>query len=222
MNNLQEILAREDTVLFIGSGISMWSGLLSWAGMIESLAEFVENCGGQAALVRAELQRGDLLQAASYGFDKLTKQQIGDFIRASCKYGIAKPHEIHKKIVSLGPCCYITTNYDNLLEKSLQEWKSDVFFAPPVTNRMLSETANIVHARANNFIFKPHGDASDSESIILTKEQYKQLLPQGERFAVLESLKTLFASRPIVYLGFGLRDPDFVYIKDLLSNIYRG
>jgi hypothetical protein len=101
MEKLKQILAQEDTVLFIGSGISLWSGLPSWSGLIEELAKFVESTGAKADLVRAEAQRGELLQAASYGFDKLTKQQIGDFIRVACRYGVAKPHEIHKKIVSL-------------------------------------------------------------------------------------------------------------------------
>lgn len=222
MEKLKQVLAQEDTVLFIGSGISIWSGLPSWSGMIEELALFVESAGAKADLVRAEAQKGDLLQAASYGFDKLTKQQIGEFIRVACRYGVAKPHEIHRKIVSLGPRCFVTTNYDDLIEESLRKWQPERFFRPPVTNRHLTETAEIVHARAIDFIFKPHGDAADSESIILTREQYRRLLPLGERQAALESLKMLLTSRPVVYLGFGLRDPDFIYVRDLLANTYKG
>src|SRR5215211_4364339 len=111
MENLRQVLAQEDTVLFIGSGISIWSGLPSWTGMIEELARFIEGSGANADLVRQEAKRGDLLQAASYGFDKLTRPQIGEFIRSACRYGTAKPQEIHRKIVSLGPRCFITTNY---------------------------------------------------------------------------------------------------------------
>ncbi|MFJ4604859.1 SIR2 family protein [Pseudomonas atacamensis] len=146
--------------------------------MIEELAKFLEQGTGNADLVRAEARKGDLLQAASYGFDQLTKQQIGEFIRETCRYGRARPQEIHRKIVSLGPRCFITTNYDNLIEQSLREWQPDRFYRPPITNRQLTETAEIVHARAIDFIFKPHGDAADSESIILTREQYRRLLPQ--------------------------------------------
>ncbi|MBC3207911.1 SIR2 family protein [Pseudomonas sp. SWRI111] len=222
MINLKNILAQPDTIIFVGSGISLWSGLPTWSGMIEELAKFLERGTGGAELVRAEAKRGDLLQAASYGFDKLTKQQIGEFIRETCRYGRAMPHEIHRKIVSLGPRCFITTNYDNLIEQSLREWQPDRFYRPPVTNRQLTETAEIVHARATDFIFKPHGDAADSESIILTREQYRRLLPQGEYQSALESVKLLLASRPVLYLGFGLRDPDFVYVRDLLANTYKG
>lgn len=222
MEKLKQVLAQEDTVLFIGSGISLWSGLPSWSGLIEELAKFVEASGSGADLVRAEAKRGDLLQAASYGFDKLTKQQIGDFIRATCRYGMAKPHEIHRKIVSLKSRCFITTNYDNLLEEALREWQPNRFYPPPVTNRHLTETARIANARSIDFIFKPHGDAADSSSIILTREQYRMLLPQGELHHALETLKTLLVSRPVVYLGFGLRDPDFIYVRDLLANTYKG
>ncbi|MCF7957152.1 MAG: SIR2 family protein [Phycisphaerae bacterium] len=222
MEQLKQVLAQNDTVLFIGSGISLWSGLPSWSKLIEELAAFIEKGGENADLIRNEANRGDLLQAASYGFDKLTKQQIGEFIRTTCKYGIAKPHDIHQKIVSLGPSCFVTTNYDNLIEESLRLWQQERFYRPPVTNRHLTETADIVQARATNFVFKPHGDAGDSESIILTREQYRQLLPGGERHAALESVKMLLASRPVVYLGFGLRDPDFIYLHDLLYNTYKG
>ncbi len=32
----------------------------------------------------------------------------------------------------------------------------------------------------------------------------------------------LLASRPVVYIGFSLRDPDFLYVRDLLANTYLG
>ncbi len=123
MEKLKQVLAQEDTILFVGSGISLWSGLPTWSGFIEELATFVEESGASADLVRAEAQRGDLLQAASYGFYKLTKPQICDFVRKACRYGVAKPHEIHRKLVSLGPRCSLTTNYDNLIEESLRRWQ---------------------------------------------------------------------------------------------------
>ena len=220
MDILKRIFAQEDTVLFIGSGISTWSDLPSWTELIEKLAQFIETTGSKADLVRAEAEKGDFLQAASYGFDQLTEQQIGEFIRNACCYGVAKPHEIHRKIVSLGPRYFVTTNYDNLIEKSLRKWQPNQSYRS-VTNCQLTEMAEIVQARATDFIFKPHGDAGDIESIILTREQYRQLLPQGERHDALESLKTLLVSRPVVYLGFGLRDPDFLYVRDILNNTYK-
>jgi hypothetical protein len=218
---LRNILKQEDTVLFIGSGVSLWSGLPSWAGMIKELAEYLNANGIDPSLVNQELERGDLLQAASYGFDRLTKQQIAQFIRTSCRLGLVKPHEVHRKIISLGPSCYVTTNYDNLLELSFTKWLPDSHFST-VVNRQLIETAEIVGSRAKHFLFKLHGDAQDSDSIVLTREQYRALNPGGELHHAQETIKTLMLSRPVIYVGFGLRDPDFLYLKDLLANTFKG
>lgn len=220
-NRLRTILQQSDTVIFVGSGISSWSGLPRWSDLIIELAEFLEKNGLDATLVRTELMRHDLLQAASYGFDQLTRPQIGEFIRGVCRAGKAKPHEIHRRLITLGPKCFITTNYDKLLEASLRTWRPDLEFRV-VSNRQLTETAEIIQARATTFVFKPHGDVDDSSSIILTREQYRALLPGGELNHTLESLRTLLISRPVVYIGFGLRDPDFLLIRDLLANTYKG
>lgn len=218
---LSVAVSQPDAVIFVGSGISRWAGLPSWSELIEELAQYLQRNGVDASLVRTEASRGDLLQAASYGFDQLTKPQIGEFIRGACRTGVAFPQEVHRLVTSLGPRCFITTNYDPLIEAALRQWQSDRFYRV-VTNRHLTETAEIVHARAIDFVFKPHGDAADSESIVLTREQYRELLPQGERHSALEALKTLLVSRPILYVGFGLRDPDFIFVKDLIFNTYKG
>ena len=221
IENLKRILKQEDTVLFIGSGISLWSGLPSWTGLINELIEFLKENGLNSTLTEQELNRGDLLQAASYGFDKLSKSKLAEFIRKSCRVDSAKPHDIHNKIISLGPNCYITTNYDTLIESSLQKWNQETYFRK-VVNKQLTETAEIAGARAKNFIFKLHGDVEDSDSIILTREQYRTLNSGGELHHALETTKILMVSRPIVYIGFGLRDTDFLYLKDLLINTYKG
>ncbi|MGB4776724.1 MAG: SIR2 family protein, partial [Daejeonella sp.] len=221
IEKLRQVLKQEDTVLFIGSGVSLWSDLPTWTELIQELIDFIKENGLDANLTEQELKRGDLLQAASYGFDKLTKSQFAQFIREASRLGNAQPHDIHNKIIALGPNCYITTNYDKLLEMSFQKWKSDKYFRT-VVNTQLTETSEIVGARSNSFLFKLHGDAENSDSIILTREQYRALNPGGELNHALETARTLMLSRPIVYIGFGLRDPDFLYLKDLLINTYKG
>lgn len=216
---IKEILDKSDTIVFVGSGISRWSGLPSWYSMIEELADFLDTQGESSEIVRKELKTNDLLQAASYGIDLLTKPQIAEFFRLACRAETAVPHEIHKEIISLGPSCFVTTNYDQLLEHSFSKWHTDKN-PRVVTNNQLTETANIIQARSSNFIFKPHGDINDSESIVLTREHYRKL--SGEKQSVLRALETLLASRPIVFLGFGLRDLDFLYVKDTLANTYKG
>ena len=216
---IRRVLDKPDAVVFVGSGVSRWSGLPSWAGLIDQLATFLESEGLSADLVRRELDGGDLLQAASFGVDQMTKSQFAQFIRQSCRRSDARPHAIHEKLTTLGPNCFITTNYDTLIEDALREWRDDQVFRK-VTNRQITETADLVQATSSFFVFKPHGDVEDADSIILTREQYRAM--HGDLRHVLEAMKTLLVSRPVFFAGFGLRDPDFLYLKDVLANIYQG
>ena len=146
---------------------------------------------------------------------------MGEFIWNLCRGGTARPEEIHRKIVTLGPRYYVTTNYDDLIEQSLRKWHESGDFRT-VTNRQLTETAAIAQTHASDYVFKPHGDAGDVDSIVMSREQYRALLPQGDRHAALEALRILLVSRPVVYLGFGFRDPDFIYLRDTILNTFKG
>ncbi|MCS4242547.1 hypothetical protein M2418_002073 [Rhizobium sp. BIGb0125] len=219
---IRQFLKHPDCIIFVGSGISTWSNIPGWSGLLEELATFLDDEGQSSELVRREIRNGDLLQAASFGVSKLTPTSFGTFIRNAVRVGATTPHVIHKAIVELGPTGFITTNYDTLIEQALGTWRTDAFFPAPVTNKHLVELVDTVRARSSHFIFKPHGDINDISSVILTREQYRTLMPGGERQSALETLKMLLMTRPVLYVGFGLRDPDFIYLRDLLLNIYQG
>lgn len=218
INKISQVCNEEGTVLFIGSGISVWSGLPSWFGLIKELAEFLNDEGYPHEAILNEAT-SNLLAAAGLGVQQLSKQQFKTFIRKACRVGESEPQKIHEKIVNLGPRSYITTNYDKLLEESLRIYKKDNSFQV-VTNRQPIDCASIVQIRARDFIFKPHGDIDDTESIILTHEQYRKLY--GERNHTLKALETILLTRPIVYIGFSLNDPDFLNIKDNIENTFKG
>jgi hypothetical protein len=127
----------------------------------------------------------------------LTPAMIANFMREQCKTGIAKPHEIHRKILHLGPTCYVTTNYDKLIEGGFNRWQPDSYYRT-VVNNQLTEMVDIIGARADHFVFKLHGDVDYADSIILTKEHYRALNPGGEFNSALETVKTLQLSRSFI------------------------
>lgn len=219
INRLRDVLHKEDTIIFVGSGISTWSALPTWETMMCKLAKFCRREGKNADLVRQEIAQGNLLQAASYGYDELNLEQQGRFIQSMYHNG-ATPHEIHKKLVSLGSSCFITTNYDDLLEQAVKSLGRTSI--QPCMNGGETEMARIVHANAKNFIFKPHGDANNVKSIVLTRKQYRNLMPHGSLHTAMETLRILLMTRNVVYIGFGFRDPDFSYVRDTLGNLYQG
>lgn len=217
---LIDILCEPDTVLFIGSGISNWSHLPTWSGLLEELAVYLETQNLDPALLRREVANGDLLLAASFGFDKLTAPQKTAFLRSACRLDSAKPDDIHQKLLNLGPTCFVTTNYDRLLEQSFAQWPLD---APvrTVLNTQFTEHPNITQGSATHFLYKLHGDVGDLRSVVLTREHYASLEVNGDLHAAQRTLETLMMSRPFLYLGFGLKDPDFVRLTGQIAKLYQ-
>jgi hypothetical protein len=215
---LREIASRRDSLIFVGSGVSAWSGMPTWWRMIQNLSAFLSQQNLSPELVDRELQNNDLLLAASYGFDKLSQHERCRFLQATLPVLTAKPSALHKSISKLGSRCFITTNYDDLLERTIREARPTEHFNP-VTSLQQYELATIAAARSEGFIFKPHGDLGSCDSIILTREDYRTL--HGPRRNVLEALRTLLVSRPCIFIGFGLRDPDFLLIHDLVATTFQ-
>lgn len=216
---LLDIAGRPDTVIFVGSGVSAWSGLPSWRQLIERLIDRLENIQKSSHLVRRELENNDLLQAASYGMDKLTQQQRGEFLREICSTGQAEPSDIHAILMSWGNSCYITTNYDKLLEDSIRQHRPGETFEV-VTPAQDWEVASLQQARASRFVFKPHGDIGDAARIVVTREDYSIL--RNQRTNVFSAYRMLLTSRPVIYVGFGLRDPDFLLLKESIATDFGG
>jgi len=181
MNNSENLLRRvrttldrPDTILLIGSGTSLWSGLPTWERLLNELAEFVEKLGRDATAVRQEISAGDLLLAASYAVHQLDLREFGTFIRQTTNYPKATPTVIHSLIATLGPSCFITTNYDRLLETAIGQFGPNG--APTVvTNRQVAEIADILPSYARGFVFKYHGDVEDAASIVLTRDHYRRI-----------------------------------------------
>lgn len=220
LKDIKRIVATPGTVLFIGSGISIWSGLPSWKSLILNLIDFLDENKLDSKAIKKALENNDLISAASYGKMNLSNEQFKDFITKSCKYPAVLPHEVYEKIIALGITYYITTNYDNLIELSLAKWDSSKKYSI-INNKQQLKIADIIQSQANNILFKIHGDVNEPESIILGKEDYRKFQPEGELSYVLESLKILMLTRPVIYLGFGLKDPDFLFLRDSIFNTFK-
>lgn len=169
------VLTHPDTVLFVGSGISVWSGLPSWNTLLSGLIAACERRGRSALLAQDALARGDLLDSADKLADQITPLEIASTLREELGFAKARPHEIHELIANLGPERFVTTNFDSLIEQQLG-LQGRLGGFRTVTNRQVAELADIQKASANHFIFKPHGDLSEAESLVLSSTQYDRIL----------------------------------------------
>lgn len=220
--HLIEAIQSKECILFIGSGISVWSGLPSWEGLIRQMVEFLCDSGLQSnekSEIEQILLKGDILTAASLCSSLMRKGNFRDFIEEVFIEPNPKPHEIHRIIADLGPDSFITTNYDRLVDDAYQI-VHDGLVLSPINNDQSIEQARIVKHGASRFIFTPHGRAEKSDTIILTREDFRRLKYNSK--STIDTFHHLLISRPVVFLGFGLQDPDFLMIKDEIAATYQG
>jgi hypothetical protein len=219
-NALRDVLAHPDSVLFVGSGLSTWSGLPDWSQLLTGLIVSAERRNANTLLARDALARGDLLDTADKLADLMTPLEMIAILRTELGFAKARPHEIHQLLTNLGPERFVTTNFDNLIEQQLGlEGRLGEFRT--VTNRQVAELADIQKASANKFIFKPHGDLAEAESLVLSATQYNRIL-LGSANLIRPVLETLFVSRPVLFIGYGLRDPDMMLLLQSLKERYNG
>ena len=219
---LIKALRAKECVAFVGSGISRWSGLPDWKGLLTTMVTFLSDRGlkpQEQAEIEILIHEQDLLTAASICSSRMRRADLREFFDSVFLDANPLPHRIHKTLTSLGPDSYITTNYDHLIEDAYQSVHSG-FVLTPINNDQPVEQARIMKHGASRFIFHPHGTADRINTIIFSREDYRKVLFNSP--SVLTSLEHLFLSRPVVYVGFGLRDPDFMMIKDQIASTYQG
>jgi hypothetical protein len=190
-HELVEAIAKGDAVLFIGAGLSAGVGLPGWSALLTPLADEIE-----LPLNR----RGDLLLVAQYCQNKLGRQRLIESILTATDTTGKEITSNHRRLVKLGGKAWITTNYDDLLERTLRE--------AGVSPRVVVQDTSLSFTGGDAVtLLKVHGDRSQPESIVITKADYetialRQPLLQGK-------LKTLLAEKTFLFLGYSLGDPDF-------------
>ena len=173
-------LKRNRLVIFCGAGVS--------ASIIPTAKEFLEQQG-----------------LAELAWEKATSvmQYRPTFWRDfQNTFNLRDPTEIHRWLAHLGASCYITTNYDQLLERALFDYvgeenvctvRSDVDIGEVPSRRICC--------------VKLHGDAGlsqPSDLFVLSESDYWERMLHPKR--VDNYVSYLFATREILFVGYSLSD----------------
>lgn len=218
LDHLAEEFNR-DTILFIGSGVSVPAGLPSWWVLVSWLRDYTSALGGNVEAANAFLDENDVVKAATALTTELEKQGklLTDFFNDYEKCSIfrtAEPQEIHTLISQLPTSSIITPNYDLLLEKAY-----DMAGCPlQVVHKDETESLNsIKRSRLTCYLYKYHGCITKPENIVLDYKQYRSEIHGLSSDS--ECLKNLIQTKTFVFIGSGLEDPDFNHVRDYLIQI---
>ncbi len=214
-----EAARRQTPVLFVGSGFSLnakpkasapkTSKMMTWSELTDLLLVGEErNAPSNDFLWTAEKYRRHFGESALY--QKICEAVPDDRV---------EPGDEHKELTNINWHAVLTLNFDTLLERALfpggapgsrsiyrQEQLPSAF-----TDRRTDRRAPVIHL---------HGHIAHSESIVLTLEDFRRY-PQ-EKSAFLTIARQLLLQHPVLFLGFGASDPNFVawtgWIRDTIGD----
>jgi hypothetical protein len=205
---------NQDTVLFVGSGASIQSGLPSWGELIDWLKDYTALLGGNIAPAESQLQKKDLLKAASaltFELDKLGKS-LANFFNEYEKCSVfsnATPTEIHRLIVQLPTNSIISPNYDLLIEKVYGGYGRDIQVVHKGDGDAIN---NIMRGNLTGYLYKYHGCITNPERIVLDFKRYIEEIHSPS--LDLDCIATLIRTKTIIFIGSGLEDHDFNHVRD--------
>ena len=208
---IQEIIAKNNLIIFAGAGLSKNLELPNWNQMVIDVIQKVDKKELEPFI---PLLNSNILSAIDV-LDHLKndKKDLYDYIRSNFKITAESNTNLQKKLLELSDNKIITTNYDNAFEIA-----SNNKIIP--SNNTSKYTINEINKDDNGFIFKLHGSFDTPDNCIVFKEDYEKLYSSNNNEAAPEKLKSLFANSTFLFVGFGFNDPDIDLIFDKMDKTF--
>lgn len=206
---LQNDIENNRLVIFVGAGVSANSGCPSWSTLIDRFAEGL----GIDPKDRKESTEYYLKIPQLYYIERGQKEYF-DLIQQTLDSSNILPNDIDRQIFKLKPHTVITTNFDDLLEKTV---KSEGLLYTTVR-----QDTDLPYSETEKMIIKMHGD-EDLKNIVLKEDDY---LSYSRNFPLIENyIKGLFSTKTVLFVGYSAEDIDFKillkWVKDNLNGHFQ-
>jgi hypothetical protein len=115
-----------------------------------------------------------------------------------------KSGRVYDMIISWPFSCYLTTNFDDSIEKIAQKLKLTFLL-----KKNSQEDLSFIRADNKDMIFKIHGDTKEPCNIVLTREQFEEFQKDSKRKYWRDKIFSVLNMVDLVIIGYSLRDPEF-------------
>lgn len=221
-DDLLSHVAQQNSIAFVGAGLSAGLGLPSWAQLICQMVDWCEahdiSLPNKSDIEHILNVKKNFLAAA----DAL-RVQMGDdkrhlFLEEVFNRPDLTPTEVHKILAGIPFVGVCTTNYDLLVEEAYREVNPNESF------NVLTQVDHEQLGRALNakryFVLKAHGTIERPETIVLDSRDYSRLIHRSEGYRTF--LRAMFLHRTVLFLGFSMTDPELLLLLEELREIFDG
>ena len=210
LDRLAQFAKAGHLVLFAGAGLSKSAGLPLWP---ELLADLAADAGLTPEESKA-LAALPLIDGASILEKRLAAKNI-DLRTMAMKATTSPCFGIgHAVLAGLPVSERVTTNYDDLIEQSLDASGKSAAVLPYDPSSV-----------SNGWLLKLHGSTANAiksatNDIVLTRQDY--LRYDGRRGALYGIVQALLLTRQILFVGFSLEDDNFYALVDEVRRAVEG
>ena len=195
-------------VILVGSGASIDSGYPSWRQMVEELLKInqslFKNDEKEALSRLISKTRDDLLTVLDKIESKIGKKEITLQVKNIFSNVSVANSDIYSVITKWPIPYYLTTNYDSEIKKYLR--KINEIYLEKINTE---EDFRGLTSTSNKEIYKIHGDFSNYETIIITKNDYTKIRNHSNFKYWREKIKSILMVSDIILIGYSASDPDF-------------
>jgi hypothetical protein len=204
INSFISEINNGDAAIFAGAGLSNPLGFVNWKDLLKDLAEELN--------LDIEKEH-DLISVAQYHFNKYKRGKINNKIINEFST-LKKGSENHQILSRLGIDTFWTTNYDQIIEKTLE---SD---GKTVETKIRSEDFGRNIKKKDAIVYKMHGDKNSPDEAVLTKDDYETYNDKREFFST--ALRGDLLSKTFLFIGFSFDDPNLAFILSRIKVLLKG
>jgi SIR2-like domain len=205
-------------VAFVGSGFSSAANFPTWESLLRELAAHPK-----AENIRPQIEKR-LQDKTSHAFDEVAqaiedvigRDDLIEHLRKRFTYIVPDPvMERRRQLLKDIPFrAVLTTNYDRLLKGEVPAPSTYRKLLRSVHTPWIGTLYVTAKDRKHRPLLKVHGDLDKTDTIVLTRRDYRRLLYENPNY--LNFLRAYLVSHTVLYIGFSFTD---AYLNELRSEL---
>lgn len=201
---LQEDFVENKVVPYVGAGFSKNAilphglSMLDWNELGRQIAEYIP-----------DYEYTNAIDALSLFESNFSRVRLIELLAKKLYINELKPGETHRSFCNLFFDTICTTNFDFLLEHTLQETKRP-------HSIIVSEDRLPIDAYEKTKLIKLHGDFNHPERMVITEQDYDSYLEKNKIMATY--ISNLFITKTLFLVGYSFEDTDIRGLWQIINS----